>query len=471
MSENRAKNLAKNTLIITIGNVCTKLITFFLLPLYTSVLSTSEYGTVDLLNTLVSLLLPVITFQIENATFRELIETRESNEKTNNIISNSIIFVFLQCIVFTVFFMIVSPLVKNNYKIFLETNVIAYIFTSLFLQIARGIGDNKKYAIGSFISAVSTVLLNVLFLVIFKLKVNGMLGATLLGQLLGGLYLFFSLKLYKCISIKKFDNSNIKKLLAYSIPLIPNALSWWIFNSSDRVIVSMFLGVSFTGILSASYKFSSAYILVYNMFHLGWAESISLHINDKDVDDFFNKIFNLVMGFFATITILVISTMPIIWKIMVNRNYDLGYGLVPILLLAAFFQTIVGMTSVVYLAKKDTKAIANTSIISAVINITTHLILIKFIGLYAAAISTLLSFGVMAIYRINDVSKKYFKIKLNYKTVFYNMAILLVILPVYYIDNLYLTIISIICTFIVFIFLNKKSFKTIIGILKKKGTK
>ena len=73
----REKSLVKNTIILSIGNLFTKLITFFLLPLYTAILSTEEYGIVDLLNTLVSLLLPIVTFQIEQAVFRYLIENRE----------------------------------------------------------------------------------------------------------------------------------------------------------------------------------------------------------------------------------------------------------------------------------------------------------------------------------------------------------------------------------------------------------
>ena len=54
---NREKTLLKNTAIITIGKICTQAITFFLLPLYTSILSTEEYGTVDLLNTYISIII------------------------------------------------------------------------------------------------------------------------------------------------------------------------------------------------------------------------------------------------------------------------------------------------------------------------------------------------------------------------------------------------------------------------------
>ena len=74
---NRERALFKNTVIITIGKICTQLITFFLLPLYTSILTTEEYGTVDLLNTLASLLLPIVTFQVEQAVFRRLIDNRD----------------------------------------------------------------------------------------------------------------------------------------------------------------------------------------------------------------------------------------------------------------------------------------------------------------------------------------------------------------------------------------------------------
>ena len=197
----REKKLAKNTFIITLGNMCTRLITFFLLPLYTSLLSTSEYGIVDLMNTLVSLLLPIVTFQIEQATFRFLIDNREKNYEIKKIVSNSTVFVIIQSVIYLLVFYIISNFINNDYKYFLAINVVAYIFTSLFLQIARGVGDNKKYAFGSFVSAFFTIAFNIIFLVVCDWKVNGMLLGTFFGQIIGGIYLFISLKLYKQIKL------------------------------------------------------------------------------------------------------------------------------------------------------------------------------------------------------------------------------------------------------------------------------
>ena len=86
---NKKKQLAKNTIIIFFGRVCTQLISFFLLPLYTSYLATKEYGTVDLIQTYVTLLVPIITLELEMSIFRFLIDSRKSVKETNKLISNN----------------------------------------------------------------------------------------------------------------------------------------------------------------------------------------------------------------------------------------------------------------------------------------------------------------------------------------------------------------------------------------------
>lgn len=464
----REKQLVKNTLIITVGKICTQLITFFLLPLYTGILSTEEYGIVDLLNTLSSLLLPIITFQVEQAIFRELIEVRENENDKKNIISTGVLTVIFQCFLFLILFAIIAPFVHNDYKLFLATNVITYIFLSLFQQIARGLGDNKKYAFGSFLSALFTVIFNILFIAVIRLGATGMLLGTLLGQLLSILYLFFSLKLYKYIEIHKYKKIILKKLWKYSIPLIPNAISWWVFNASNRVITSTFLGVAENGILAASLKFSSVFITLYNIFNMSWTESISVNINDDDIDGYFNKMFNVMLRLFTALVVGIIVCMPFVFPIMINEKFSSGYGLVPLSILGSFFNVIVGLISVIYVAKKNTKAIANTSIISAVLNIVINLALVKVVGLYAAVISTFIAFFTMSIYRLYDIRKKYFRIKFEKSLLIKTVIILLIILPIYYINNLYFNVFSLLLAILFAWDLNKSSVKTIFSIVKNK---
>lgn len=464
----REKNLAKNTIIITIGKICTQLITFFLLPLYTGILSTEEYGAVDLLNTLVSLLLPIVTFQVEQAVFRELIEVRGKNDKESRIISSAVITVIFQCIVYLIIFALISPFINNHYKFFLATNVVANIFLSLLLQIARGFGNNKKYAFASFISALSTIIFNVLFLVVIKLGANGMLLGTMLGQIVATIYLFISLKLYKYLKVKYYKKEVIKSLWKYSLPLIPNAISWWVFNASDRVIASAFLGIDQNGILAASLKFSAVFITFYNIFNMSWTESISIAIKDDDVNDYFNRMLNIVLRLFTAIGVGMIACMPFVFPIMINEKFSAGYGLVPISIVGSLFNVIVGLISVIYVAEKNTKAIASTSIVSAVINIIVHLVLIRFIGLYAAVISTFVAFFVMSIYRLMDASKRYFKIKINMKFIIQSLIALIFVFVSYYINNIYLNVFVVLFAVLFAIYINKDSFDIIFKLFTKK---
>lgn len=467
---NREKSLIKNTMIITIGKISTQLITFFLLPVYTAILSTEEYGIVDLLNTLVSLCLPIITFQIEQAVFRKLIDSRMNELEVKKTISTTFYTILIQSLVYLIFFFLIAQFVHNQYKYFLVTNVIACIFSNTLLQIARGLGDNKKYAIGSFITAFITVILNVVFIVSFKWGAYGMLLATLIGNIMCSLYIFKAERLYKYISFKIYSKELLKSLWKYSLPLIPNAISWWIFNSSDRIIVTTVLGIAQNGILSAAYKFSSVYITLYNIFNMTWTESASLHINDKDNSEFFSKIINVTLKLFTTICFGIIACMPFAFPIMINEKFGEAYNQIPILMLASVFNVIAGLLSVIYIAKKDTKSVAKTSIVAAIINIIVNLGLINVIGLYAASISTLVSYLVMAIYRLHDV-KKYIKIELDKKFLKLAFVMLIILFISYYINNIYINITVLFVTTSISFVINKDSIQFVINIINKKINK
>ena len=101
---NKKKQLAKNTIIIFFGKVCTQLISFLLLPLYTAYLATSEYGIVDLIQTYVTLLVPIITLELEMSIFRWLIDSRGKDKETKKLISNDFYILFLSLVFFSILF-------------------------------------------------------------------------------------------------------------------------------------------------------------------------------------------------------------------------------------------------------------------------------------------------------------------------------------------------------------------------------
>jgi O-antigen/teichoic acid export membrane protein len=466
----KGKDLAKNTAIVSIGKICTQLITFFLLPVYTAVLSNEEYGVVDLLNTLTSLLLPIATLQIEQGIFRYLLDCRENKEKQTTLITTVSKFILVQSAICILIFLCASPFIHNEYKYFLMANLLMGILSSISLQICRGLGDNKTYAVGSFITGALTVILNVIFIVAFKWGAYGMLIATAISNLLCAIYVFVKKKIYKYIDIKQNDKKLLKDIVKYSVPLIPNMISWWIVSASDRTIISAVIGVAQNGIYSAANKFSGIFSTLYSVFNLTWTESASININSEDRDEFFSKIFDFIVRFFGSLCLGTIAVMPFVFGILVNEKFAESYYQIPILILGSVFNILVSFLGSVYVAKKLTKEIAKTSIIAAIINIVVNIALINQIGLYAASISTVIAYFAMFIYRWIDV-KKYVSIKTNKALIAVLSVSFLVAIITYYLKMKIISIVVLLAVIIIAIYINKDSAKYLTEIVKKRFKK
>lgn len=439
--EDRSKELAKNTFIITLGRVSTQFISFLLLPLYTTLLSNEQYGTVDLITTLVQLLIPVVSIMIDQGVFRYLLNCETETEKKKTI-SSAFFLLTATCVIACVVYCIISIFVPNQYKHWLLLILIATTFSNLFLQAARGLKHTRDYALGSFVCSASTIILNVLCIAFLRMGAVGMLAATFAGNAICCMFLFFKLKIARYISVSAIDRNIAKDELKYSSPLVPNQLSLWVMNSSDRLIVTFFLGAAANGILAVSHKFPAIYMTFFNIFQLAWHETGAIHYYDQDRDQFFTDSLKRTLSIFSTLCMGIIIALPIVFNWFVNKAFDEAYYNIPIYLVAFLFNVIIGLLGVVYVATKKTTEIAKTTMAAAVINIIVHLTLIKFIGLFAASISTLVGYGVTMIYRIID-TKKYLKIKYDIKQFVGTGSAILFCMFLYYLNNRIISVIFI----------------------------
>jgi O-antigen/teichoic acid export membrane protein len=466
--QKKEQQLIKNTAIIAVGKICTQFVSFFLLPLYTALLSTEDYGTVDILNTYIGLLIPIFFFQSDQAIFRFLIDVRNDIEGQKKYITNCLASTGLQVAVFIVFYVIVNPFLHESYKIFLATNVVFSMASNLILQISRGQGDNLSYSIGSLISGAGTVIFNVFFIAVMKMGAIGLLLATLIGNVLCILYISFRIKLPSKIDIRLLNKDVVKTLWKYSLPLVPNQLSWWIVNTSDRVIINWIIGVGANGIYSVANKFPGVCITFFNIFNLSWAESTSVHINEKDKGEFFSKVFNSTLKLFIALTLGVISFMPFFFKLLITgEGYADAYYQIPILMISTIFNIVVALLGSIYVALKKTKEIAKTSIFAAVINILVNVILIKHIGLYAASISTVISYLAMSVYRYIDV-QRYVEVRIEWKMVVVSTLFIFIVVSIYYYRNLYLCVIGALLSVVYALVYNQALIKSGFEMIKKK---
>ena len=215
---NKSKELVKNTVIIFLGKACTQLISFLLLPLYTAYLTKSDYGIVDLIITYVSLLVPVITVQLEMAAFRFLVDNRTNKEEISKIITNILYCMISFSILFTVVYCVLNKFISIQYNWYILFNILVTIFSNLMLQVSRGLGDNKTYSIGSFLAGATTVIFNVILIIMVKSGAKGMLISSIMANFVAFIYVFIKLKIYKYINDKLYNKSFIKKSLKYSWP-------------------------------------------------------------------------------------------------------------------------------------------------------------------------------------------------------------------------------------------------------------
>lgn len=430
----KESKLIKNTGIIAIGNICTKFISFFMLPLYTSLLSTSEYGTVDVIGTYVALIAVILTLQFEQGIFRFLIDVRNNVELQKKYISTAFYIVLGLCILFSL--IAVPILVYFNYKYTFQ--LIIYVFglsiNAIVLQIPRGLGNNILYAAGSCISGSLNVILNVLFIAIFKLGVNGMLFASIISIFLSIIFIFKSLKLHKFLRIEYVKRKIFNELIEYSFPLIPNTLCWWVVSASDRIIINFFLNIVANGIYSVACKFPSMFSMFSNIFQMAWTESAAINVSDFGSNKYFEKIINQAIRFYSACNIGVIVIMPFVFSILIKNDFVDAYFYIPILMTGAFFHSVADLYGSIYTAFKMTKEIAKTTLISAVLNILINVMMIRYIGIYAAAISTLMAYLVIAIYRHLDVQRK-MKITISKKYLLMEIIIYILVFSVYYLKN------------------------------------
>ena len=458
----RESRLLKNTAIIGIGVACTKGISFFLLPLYTALLSTKEYGIVDLVTILVTLITYTLTLQFEQGIFRFLIESRNSEEKTKKYISTTLIAVSISLLIGIIILSIVCGIVQYKYIFYLIFNIISCLYCSINSQIARGLGKTVTYTISSFISAVGQIVFNILFIVGLKWHVGGMLTATIIAQFMASFYCIISCKLWNYFSIKSYDKKYLKNLLKFSLPMVPNTLCWWLINLSDRVIINQFLGLGINGIYAVANKFPALYTTLTDIFQRSWAENAAENYEEKDNSIYFSKIMNRSVLLLLSSSLVIILSISLVFKYIVNVNFKASYIHILILIIAAFFHSWGNLYGSLFTAVKSTKNIAKTTVYAAIINVAINLLFINKIGLLAASLSTLISYIIIVIMRHIEINKI---VKINYdnKKVLLLIVLLIGVAYIYYINNLIISIIALLLSIVVFCMFNYKIVKFILN--------
>ena len=398
--------LLKNIGLLTISSFGTKLITFFLVPLYTSILTTQEYGTYDLFNTTISLLIPILTINIQDGVLR--FSLGADREKTAQVFSYGVKLVGVSSLLICIFAWV------NQYfcwvKIFAEYPlffVLLYITTSynqIFMNIARGVDRVADLSIAGVISALTGCLLNIWLLVFVKIGLNGYFIAAIGTALAPCIYLGFRLHLGNYLR-RNTDEQLRKDMLAYSAPLVLNAIGWWINSASDRYIVTWICGVAANGIYSVGYKIPSILNVFQTIFNQAWVLSSVKEFDPEDKDGFFVNIYNVYEFLMVGVCALIIIFTRFIARILYAKEFYNAWVYVPFLTISSVFGALSGLIGGVFAAAKDSKIFSISTLVGAAVNTALNIVLVMNIGAIGAAIATAISYTVVWAIRLICVKR------------------------------------------------------------------
>lgn len=405
------KILLSNAAIFAIGNILIKFISFFLMPLYTSVLTASQYGVAELLNNTIEIVLPFATLCIIEALYRFSIDI-EVNHKA--LFVNSLYIVAIGDLIVAIACIIWHEVFSYEYAYHFLILYITITFYKLTTQFARGLGHVKRYAFYGVINSLLLVVSNLILLVRFNGGIASYLTSFSVGYGLSGIIALIVSKEYTFFSPKQFDMALLKEMLKYSLPNVPNMLSWWVNSLSSRYVVLAFWGASIAGLYTAASKLPALINIVTSIFQQAWQYSTTTEMASEDRSSFFSNVFRVYTYICVLACSILILMNKFICRLLLQADFYSAWKFIPLLLLAATFGCVATYFGTFYNAIKDNIMLMVSTVIGAAVNIFLSFLLIPEIGAIGAAIASAISYAFVLFIRIRDITKLV-PININYK--------------------------------------------------------
>lgn len=432
--ESRSRYLAKNTLIFTIGNFGSKFISFFLVPLYTNVLLTEEYGVADLVTTICAVVAPILILNISEAIMRFSFDKGADQAVISKIGIRIFLISILIGILLIPIYELFSPI--RDYSIYIFVYNISIGASTIFLFDLRGKELLLQYSIGSIILTLSSAFFNILFLVICKSGVKGYISAFIIANLVTAIYAAIVGKSFNGYSKTRIDRPKMYEMIRFSAVLIPNTFMWWIMNSSDRVMVTAMVGSAANGIYAISYKLPTLISTLTGIFNQAWNYSAIRENGAIDENEYNNRVFRTLTSIAMLMGIGIMTIIKPFLGFYVENSYYIAWRYTPFLVVGCVYLTLGTFMSTTYNVHKDSMGFLLSASIGAVTNVCLNLVLIPSLQIYGAAIATCISYFVVFVFRFFH-TQKYICFKIKNKEFIFGTILLLSSSVIMFIDNFY----------------------------------
>lgn len=394
----KVQGLMKNTVILTVGNFSSKILTVLMVPLYTSVLSTAEYGSYDIIYSAISLLIPILTLNIADGVLRFSMEPQAQIRRIAKI---GFALIGVSSILVMVGQMLPNAPWSNAAGI--QYFAALYCSTALYQvmnSLTRGLDRMGDIAVAGVISTAMLLVLNLVFLLAMGMGLDGFFVANVLSQLIPALYLFVRAR--KAVFEKaatKEDQGLYRRMVRYSAPLAITLIGWWLLNTADRYIVLAFCGVDANGLYSVAYRIPNMINTISTIFIQAWQVSVVKSFDADDSDGFLRNTFASVESLLAIICGTAIPLSPLIAAMLFQGEFYQAWVYVPLLLVYAMVNSMSGMWTPFFSARFENRPIVISTIAGGVISIGLAMFLVPHIGAQGAVASSIVGAFVNWAYR------------------------------------------------------------------------
>lgn len=391
------KNIFKSTLIYFAGNVSTKIITFFMLPLYTKFIPAADMGTYDSAIAIATFFASVLFLDIGSGIMRFMFEKQEEVDGKKTAIYTGLAIFLCSLSLYLIVAVVAGLTFPFEYFVWIALYGFLLTVNTVYGYVARGYGYNLLYAASGIASTLVNVGCNLLFILVLKWDYVSLYIAQCAAMLIHILILECKCKILIGFRPRFFDKQLFKTMVRFSLPLCVNSVAFWLLNSANKVIVVSFLGAEFNGYLAIANKFTSILYLVSSCFQLAWQElAFSKDNNDlQSVGRFYTKAFDLYLRLLMVGLLLLIPLIRLgltIYPNFIDQSYADAVTLIPLALAGAVMSIASSFLGSIFGGIKKNGIIFISTLVGAIVNIGTIFLLLNPLGASAANVAFLLGF-------------------------------------------------------------------------------
>lgn len=395
---NKLKLFVENFLVYGLGGIISKIIPLIMVPIVTRLMpNTDYYGISDLSNTVVQFGSAIAVMGMYDAMYRMFFEKEEESYK-KSVCSTAMVFTFITSIVVFALMIICKDMIAQYffndkqyaYVVYLSAMATLVGATNSIISAPTRMQNKRKvFLVTNTISPLLSYSISIPMLIAGYYVIALPLAAVISGLTME---IIFGVMNREWFDPRRFEGKLLKELLVIAIPLLPNFLIYWVFNSSDKVMITNLISVGAAGIYSVGSKLGHCSQLIYTAFAGGWQYFAFYTMREKNQVKSNSMIFEYlgIISFIATAFICAWSYL--IFKLLFTEQYLNGYIIAPYLFLAPLLQMLFQVAGNQFLVIKKTWPNMVILLTGAIVNILINWTLIPILGIEGAAIATLIGY-------------------------------------------------------------------------------